>query len=93
MAEDWWELHLRVCCGEVLTEDERALYERELARIESVAMPLNNIAELIKLRDETEELEAKRADLIRRRRKLNAKIATLEKALSGRNKELLGVKG
>ena len=93
MATDWWELHLRACCGEELAEDERVFYEREMARIESVPMPLNNVEELIKLREETEALETKRAELIRRRRRLNSKIATLENALSGRNKELLGVKG
>ncbi len=31
----WWPLHLRVAKGEVLSEDERRIYETNLAALES----------------------------------------------------------
>ena len=47
----WWELHLRHARGEQLSEAERQLYEKEVARQDRAAMPSGDDGSLRRLHD------------------------------------------
>lgn len=87
----WWDLHLRTCRGEELSDEERAVYEagrQELQDEEHVATDLTSLRQT---RQEVMELDVKCDQLQARRRQLKQEISRLESALSVETRKALGI--
>lgn len=79
----WWQLHLRVARGDELTAVERATYEAGLTELdaeEKAQWTDNDLTRLRKLKAEVESLQAIRAQLQAKSRRLDRQIRTLEGA-------------
>ena len=84
----WWQLHLRVARGELLSSEDRAVYDtllRDLDEDESF-LPLQQASEA---RKELRELEAQRLGLQQRRTQLDEEIADLERKLAPQARHLI----
>jgi hypothetical protein len=92
-SQAWWPLHLRKVRGEALTDEERRVYEAELARLDGAAPSLGGgIGALRKLRGELVMLARTNQDLRSRINELDCEIRVIEKSLSDETREALGVK-
>ena len=79
----WWQLHLRVAKGDELDATERATYEAGLIELdaeEKAQWTDNDLTRLRKLKAEVEGLQATRAQLQAKSRRLDRQIRTLEGA-------------
>jgi predicted RNase H-like nuclease (RuvC/YqgF family) len=79
----WWQLHLRVAKGDELDAAERATYEAGLIELdaeEKAQWTDNDLTRLRKLKAEVESLQATRAQLQAKSRRLDRQIRTLESA-------------
>lgn len=90
--QSWWLLHLRVARGELLTDEEKALYDatRDAFDGDEQQKPLQT-AQLAKV--ELQRLEIERSRLEQHRRQLDSQIAALESRLSLSTQQLLGAEG
>jgi hypothetical protein len=90
--ERWWQLHVRVARDDLLTGEEKRLYE--VGRVE-----LEKTEDFVKLpaakqaREQLVALDAERDRLEQRRKQLDCEIAALESNLSDPERQFLGVKG
>jgi hypothetical protein len=81
--ERWWALHLRVSRGETLSAAERASYEAGLTRADSAERSLlhtADLAELQRLKQAVETLEATRSRLQAQSAEIDHRIWLLEGA-------------
>ncbi len=88
--QQWWQLHLRVARGDSLSPDEQSSYyagRRELEREER----LLETEQARQAREYLAALEAKHADLERRRQQVDAEITRLEAQLEDPTRQYLGV--
>lgn len=79
----WWQLHLRVARGAELDAAERASYEAGLIELdaeEKAQWTDTDLTQLRKLKAEVEGLQATRAQLQAKSRRLDRQIRTLEGA-------------
>jgi hypothetical protein len=86
----WWEMHLRIARGQLLSPDEKAVYEagrEDLERDEK----LQEVRSTREAREQLQKLEAERGQLEKRRQQLDREIAALEGRLNQETRQLLGV--
>jgi predicted RNase H-like nuclease (RuvC/YqgF family) len=87
----WWEIHVRVCRGEELSDEERAVYEVGLRELHDEERFTVDVSSLRRTRQETMELDAKCEELQARRHELKYEISKLESALSEEARKALGI--
>jgi len=83
-SDAWWELHLRNARGELLSPDERKVYEAHLARLEASEVLADDLEPWRQKRDEIKKLEEECTQLQSRRKALSKQIAQLDALLGAR---------
>ncbi len=79
---EWWPLHVRVACGESLSEEEQRVYERGLKALHDEEVGSRDADKLRQARMAVRELEQEHAELDARRRQLDDEILALERLIS-----------
>ncbi len=90
----WWGLHLCKARGETLSEEDRGLYDAELARQDRGASPqTSDLEALKKMRAQAADLATLNNELRSRLQALEREIGAVEKTLSHDTRAALGVEG
>ena len=89
----WWELHLRTCRNEPLSDAERSAYESGLQELHNEEEVGDDLSSLQEVREAVATLDAKCDELLERRGELKAEVARLEAGLSDEERRRLGIRG
>ena len=90
-CECWWDLHLRMCRGEELSDEERAVYEAGRQELHDEEHLATDLLSLRQTRQEVMGWDAKCDQLQARRRQLKQEFSRLESALSEEARKALGI--
>jgi predicted nuclease with TOPRIM domain len=88
--QQWWQIHVRVARGELLSPEEEILYEagrQELEKDEQ-QREMNSVREL---REKLSAMEREHGQLDERRQQLHREIAALEQQLPQHTQLVLGI--
>jgi hypothetical protein len=89
--QHWWELHLRTCRNEPLSDAERSAYESGLREMHDEEELAGDLSSLQEVREAVATLDAKCNELLERRGELKADVARLEARLSDEERRRLGI--
>ena len=89
--QEWSTLHVRFARGEILTEEEQAIYERGLKQLHEEEVLAGDIQSIREAREAVMALDSRCDELHARRQQLKEKITELEAALSPDTRKNLGI--
>jgi hypothetical protein len=89
--QEWSALHVRFARGEILTEEEQAIYQRGLKQLHEEEVLAGDVQSIREARDAVMALDSKCDELHARRQQLKEKIAVLEAALTPDMRKDIGI--